>query len=119
MASPTSHTWPSTLRSPRVAVWDCRRCPSLRRSRPSRSEEHTSELQSQFHLVCRPLPEKKNTISLNSIVPHPATCGNTYILHHFPPQVSLIITLAALTHNNFYSSINPNSTTQWQTRAPN
>src|SRR5438309_4613310 len=26
-----------------------------------RSEEHTSELQSQFHLVCRLLPEKKKT----------------------------------------------------------
>src|SRR5438309_11011879 len=25
----------------------------------ARSEEHTSELQSQFHLVCRLLPEKK------------------------------------------------------------
>src|SRR5689334_25225129 len=31
-------------------------------SRSSRSEEHTSELQSQFHLVCRLLLEKKNTI---------------------------------------------------------
>src|SRR5689334_24735881 len=32
----------------------------------SRSEEHTSELQSQFHLVCRLLLEKKknNTITL-------------------------------------------------------
>src|SRR5689334_24469888 len=28
--------------------------------RDSRSEEHTSELQSQFHLVCRLLLEKKN-----------------------------------------------------------
>src|SRR5689334_23700888 len=28
-------------------------------SRPLRSEEHTSELQSQFHLVCRLLLEKK------------------------------------------------------------
>src|SRR5689334_24338477 len=28
--------------------------------RPDRSEEHTSELQSQFHLVCRLLLEKKN-----------------------------------------------------------
>src|SRR5689334_24556574 len=28
----------------------------------SRSEEHTSELQSQFHLVCRLLLEKKNKI---------------------------------------------------------
>src|SRR5689334_24279127 len=27
-----------------------------------RSEEHTSELQSQFHLVCRLLLEKKNSI---------------------------------------------------------
>src|SRR5438309_7208596 len=29
------------------------------RSPPPRSEEHTSELQSQFHLVCRLLLEKK------------------------------------------------------------
>src|SRR5689334_24237153 len=29
---------------------------------PLRSEEHTSELQSQFHLVCRLLLEKKNFI---------------------------------------------------------
>src|SRR5689334_24308405 len=28
--------------------------------RSARSEEHTSELQSQFHLVCRLLLEKKN-----------------------------------------------------------
>src|SRR5689334_23782198 len=28
--------------------------------RAARSEEHTSELQSQFHLVCRLLPEIKN-----------------------------------------------------------
>src|SRR5689334_24616638 len=28
---------------------------------PQRSEEHTSELQSQFHLVCRLLLEKKKT----------------------------------------------------------
>src|SRR5689334_24660632 len=30
--------------------------------RPSRSEEHTSELQSQFHLVCRLLLEKKKNL---------------------------------------------------------
>src|SRR5689334_23443274 len=29
----------------------------------SRSEEHTSELQSQFHLVCRLLLEKKKALS--------------------------------------------------------
>src|SRR2546429_8709663 len=32
------------------------------RSMPSRSEEHTSELQSRLHLVCRLLLEKKNKI---------------------------------------------------------
>src|SRR5689334_23547892 len=29
-----------------------------------RSEEHTSELQSQFHLVCRLLLEKKKTLAI-------------------------------------------------------
>src|SRR5689334_18853376 len=33
--------------------------PTCRMSASSRSEEHTSELQSQFHLVCRLLLEKK------------------------------------------------------------
>src|SRR5689334_23560116 len=32
----------------------------IRREGQRRSEEHTSELQSQFHLVCRLLLEKKN-----------------------------------------------------------
>src|SRR5689334_25242539 len=48
--------------------WSCSRSaptpnlpPPTGRSRPQkqRSEEHTSELQSQFHLVCRLLLEKK------------------------------------------------------------
>src|SRR5689334_23974848 len=34
--------------------------PSCVDSTHTRSEEHTSELQSQFHLVCRLLLEKKN-----------------------------------------------------------
>src|SRR5689334_24547807 len=33
---------------------------ATRRASSTRSEEHTSELQSQFHLVCRLLLEKKN-----------------------------------------------------------
>src|SRR6202030_4762922 len=37
------------------------------RSGQGRSEEHTSELQSQFHLVCRLLLEKNNQISVQSI----------------------------------------------------
>src|SRR5687768_17711553 len=31
---------------------------------PPRSEEHTSELQSRLHLVCRLLPEKKTHIDM-------------------------------------------------------
>src|SRR5438309_6252733 len=38
--------------------FECRPSTSLEYGR--RSEEHTSELQSQFHLVCRLLLEKKN-----------------------------------------------------------
>src|SRR5689334_23966390 len=34
----------------------------------SRSEEHTSELQSQFHLVCRLLLEKKKRINTFSVL---------------------------------------------------
>src|SRR5689334_23955334 len=37
----------------------------------TRSEEHTSELQSQFHLVCRLLLEKKNVTGIvrDAIIP--------------------------------------------------
>src|SRR5689334_24232796 len=37
-------------------------------SRSGRSEEHTSELQSQFHLVCRLLLEKKKKIQSTRII---------------------------------------------------
>src|SRR5689334_23726418 len=40
--------------------------PSFFPPRASRSEEHTSELQSQFHLVCRLLLEKKKKRYSNS-----------------------------------------------------
>src|SRR5438309_10310872 len=46
-----------------------RRRPRRARSVPGRSEEHTSELQSQFHLVCRLLLEKKKKKTHNKI-PH-------------------------------------------------
>src|ERR1035441_4198591 len=39
----------------------------------SRSEEHTSELQSLRHLVCRLLLEKKKTTRKNTTCPHAAT----------------------------------------------
>src|SRR3989442_12755747 len=40
--------------------------------RAHRSEEHTSELQSRPHLVCRPLLEKKKSASLRLCKTHPA-----------------------------------------------
>src|SRR2546422_7073685 len=36
---------------------------------PARSEEHTSELQSRLHLVCRLLLEKKNTTKSSIMTP--------------------------------------------------
>src|SRR5438309_836832 len=42
-----------------------------------RSEEHTSELQSQFHLVCRLLLEKKNLLSCRLFADDPVEfCGS-------------------------------------------
>src|SRR6266508_6857133 len=51
----------------------CGRCPRVPGSSgrcrpwPTRSEEHTSELQSRGHLVCRLLLEKKKTNAVSSI----------------------------------------------------
>src|SRR5689334_24823939 len=52
---------------PRRAARDRARAPTthlraIPGARARRSEEHTSELQSQFHLVCRLLLEKKKNI---------------------------------------------------------
>src|SRR5256886_9378628 len=69
---PTSRAWPRSW--PRTAT--CRSgswaggtgsssTGASTPSRPSRSEEHTSELQSQSNLVCRPLLEKERTINPN------------------------------------------------------
>src|SRR5215475_3863775 len=48
--------------------WCCRRIASTRRLPQSRSEEHTSELQSRENLVCRLLLEKKKKIKINMII---------------------------------------------------
>src|SRR5258708_31768172 len=59
--APRSSGGPKTCaRAPPTAY----RCPSRWRARASRSEEHTSELQSPDHLVCRLLLEKKKKIIL-------------------------------------------------------
>src|SRR5437867_11668993 len=41
--------------------WTCRASASIHESSRSRSEEHTSELQSPYDLVCRLLLEKKKS----------------------------------------------------------
>src|SRR6266481_7000707 len=68
-----SRSPPDRVRS--AAKGNCRgaRHPRSRGRRP-RSEEHTSELQSQFHLVCRLLLEKKKKTTI--IVKH-------ILLRHF------------------------------------
>src|SRR5687768_18201152 len=62
-AAPAGHA--RTPRANRFHGADSRRARGGRRPRgttafPPRSEEHTSELQSRLHLVCRLLLEKKN-----------------------------------------------------------
>src|SRR2546429_5819060 len=44
-----------------------RRVPRTTAAALSRSEEHTSELQSRLHLVCRLLLEKKNTTTVSQL----------------------------------------------------
>src|SRR6266581_7914586 len=62
---PRSTLFPYTTlfrsRSPRATDRSGTRPPRPPRFRGSRSEEHTSELQSPVHLVCRLLLEKKKT----------------------------------------------------------
>src|SRR5258708_25058196 len=58
----------------------------------SRSEEHTSELQSPDHLVCRLLLEKKKTINLvnstdcDALSPNTATASIDSLLPFLPPR---------------------------------
>src|SRR2546422_5068499 len=60
---PRSTLFPYTtlFRSHKVRSRKMQTAPGMRQrsSRPARSEEHTSELQSRLHLVCRLLLEKK------------------------------------------------------------
>src|SRR3990170_9130348 len=51
-------------------------CSRIRRCfrQPNRSEEHTSELQSPDHLVCRLLLEKKKQISRRKRTPSSTAC---------------------------------------------
>src|SRR5689334_1839233 len=62
-------------------------------SRRSRSEEHTSELQSQFHLVCRLLLEKKkNDSHASHHTPHTK-------LAHYHRSAPLLVSPPHLSHS--------------------
>src|SRR2546422_8598327 len=50
------------------------RSPTTRGSPGTRSEEHTSELQSRLHLVCRLLLEKKKNHTTTEIRMYASTC---------------------------------------------
>src|SRR5699024_11302414 len=52
------------------------RIPAASGQNPKRSEEHTSELQSRFDLVCRLLLEKKKSIQLYNFFNNMYTCGH-------------------------------------------
>src|SRR2546429_3319881 len=57
----------------------CPRRPSRGRRRTSRSEEHTSELQSRLHLVCRLLLEKKKLQLVRGLPPATITSFSTAV----------------------------------------
>src|SRR2546430_8659607 len=63
--------------------------PELQGLQPVRSEEHTSELQSQSNLVCRLLLEKKKTSPLKS------TATNTPCTAKFSPIITTCMKPAA------------------------
>src|SRR5438309_3093806 len=56
----------------------------------NRSEEHTSELQSQFHLVCRLLLEKKKNIIHNPLTVY--TSSIQHVLRDLNTQAFLLPT---------------------------
>src|SRR5256884_5993036 len=60
-ASPSLPASPENLRDAVLPSGDMAPCRARLISKSSRSEEHTSELQSRLHLVCRLLLEKKKS----------------------------------------------------------
>src|SRR2546430_339618 len=102
-----------------------------------RSEEHTSELQSQSNLVCRLLLEKKNQITLKqmlrdfigirvnrakksgmvnitSSVNSRERSGINTILHELNPLFTINVTMRDIKSKNVYSRVNSKATTQWR-----
>src|SRR2546430_10689235 len=57
-------------------------------AKPERSEEHTSELQSQSNLVCRLLLEKKKIICMSYHQVATSTLALTQSVHTYPTPTS-------------------------------
>src|SRR5205085_9189143 len=78
-------------------------------ARIARSEEHTSELQSQSNLVCRLLLEKKKTISecidltlfISVHIPFPVAASGSF--HHYCPT-SISIRQCSFSHDSSSST---------------
>src|SRR5258708_26535329 len=71
----TAATFPLLRSATRMATPGCSRrsqraCPDVDSAIWARSEEHTSELQSPDHLVCRLLLEKKNKNNITTLKTH-------------------------------------------------
>src|SRR2546429_3926086 len=71
------------------------RCRPAPQSRETRSEEHTSELQSRLHLVCRLLLEKKNNNPAPSSAEQAAVPSSTVPAAHTAPVTSVPTSLSA------------------------
>src|SRR5438552_14614926 len=85
---PRSTLFPYTtlFRSCNVQMPDLACCQTLTHSDAARSEEHTSELQSPDHLVCRLLLEKKKLIKIEHF-----SCTNTSQLIQNYPNIPNIL----------------------------
>src|SRR2546430_4030621 len=73
------HAWAASRSSPGVSPEHGARVSQIR------SEEHTSELQSQSNLVCRLLLEKKKKPPPPAHIPRPPTLTLTPTQPRFPP----------------------------------
>src|SRR2546422_8280174 len=69
--------WIAQIRLPDGTFWTMKRSEPKAPALPKRSEEHTSELQSRLHLVCRLLLEKKKKKSIRRKQASGATAQNT------------------------------------------
>src|SRR5207249_11755908 len=89
--------------------------PRLRDRRVIRSEEHTSELQSRFDIVCRLLLEKKNKknciVNITNSVNSGDKSGINTMLHELNLLFTINVTMMDIQSNNVYIVDNSDATT--------